>query len=250
MHRYTIRLVLGLAILMHAFFLALNLTAKPEISADRLLDRVVAQLPSTQLIASGKMFVRQHRGIPISTYQFHLEAQWKTEHTQVSYIIQEENGTPIEALTFQPGKKNIFAFRKGPDLTVAQTPDLTANIAKTDISWMDLTLFFLWWRGAEYVGEEEVKGIHCHIIEVAAPQHDADTLYAKARLWISSEQGMMLQAEGLDRNGQPIRKLWVQSLKQVDEQWMIQTLEVQQHNRSQRTRLQMDEVHIISDTAP
>jgi hypothetical protein len=219
----------------------------PEITADQLLDHVVAQLPNRHITATGQMFVRQRRGIPIETYRFQLEAKWQQNKTKVSYIIQEENGTPIESLTFQPGNTNIFVFRRGADLTPAPTPNLTENIAKTDVSWMDLTLFFLWWRGAEYVGEETVKNIHCYMIEVPAPSNTPNTLYASARLWISSEQGMLLQAEGLDEARQPVRKLWVQSLKQVEDQWMIQTLEIQHHNRTQRTRLQIDDIHLVPD---
>ena len=218
------------------------LHAVPPMSADAMLDHVIAQLPRAQVLAAGTIFVRQRRGIPIETYRFTLDANWKPHQTTVAYTIQDEHGTPLEALTFQPDSQPIFSFRQGPELRPAPLPDLTANIARTDLSWLDLSLYFLWWRGARHAGEDTVRGFHCYIIEVDAPAGSAHGTYASVRLWISSEQGLLLQAEGLDDAKRPIRRLWVQSVRQIEEEWIIHTLEVQQSNRIQRTRLQIVDV--------
>ncbi len=216
--------------------------APPTISADEMLDRVVAQLPAQHIQAKGSLFVRLRRGIPRQTYTFTLDANWQPPTPTVTYTIQDTDAIPLESLTFRPNQEKAFTYRSGPDLEDAPLPDLTANIADTDISWLDLTLPFLWWRGARFVGEESVRGFHCHIIEVAAPENMPYTSYEKVRLWISSEQGLLLQAQGFNQKGSPIRRFWVQSVRQIDETWMIQTLEVQQTNQDQRTRLQIDDV--------
>lgn len=219
-------------------------------SADAMLERVIAQLPTARIHASGTIFVRQRRGIPLETYAFTMEADWRPPQPEVTYTIKDAKGTPLEALTFQPNATAVFTYRSGPELSPAPLPDLTANIARTDVSWLDLSLYFLWWRGAQYVGEDTVRGFHCQVLEVEAPSQKPYNQYAKVRMWISTEQGLLLQAEGFNAKGQPIRRFWVQSVRQIDEQWMIQTLEVQQTKRDQRTRLQIIDVETDASTAP
>ena len=241
---------------MHAVFVIMlaggvvTLHATPLASADAMLERVIAQLPTTRIQASGTIFVRQRRGVPLETYAFTLDADWRPPHTKVTYTFKDKHGTPLEALTFQPDAETVFTFRSGPDLVPGPLPDLTANISRTDVSWLDLSLYFLWWRGARFVGEDTVRGFHCQVIEVAAPAQSTHNSYAKVRLWISTEQGLLLQAQGFDATGRSIRRFWVQSVRQIDEQWMIQTLEVQQTNRDQRTRLQVVDVETEASTAP
>ncbi len=222
----------------------------PPLSADDVLQNVIAQLPAEHIQASGTMFVRRRRGIPLQTYQFTMDADWRVHETKVTYTIKDEQGTPLEALTFQPGAESIFTFRSGPELSAAPLPDLTANIRATDVSWLDLSLYFLWWRGAKFVGVDEVRGLHSNVIEVAAPDNTPEGMYAKVRLWISSEQGLLLQAEGFNEAGRPIRRFWVQSVSKVDEQWMIQTMEIQQTNRDQRTRLHVVDIETKAGTEP
>jgi len=250
MHPTQHRLALPAALFAGLLCLASVLPAAPPRSADAMLDHVIAQLPSTPVSATGTIFVRQRRGIPIATYGFTLDAHWQSPATSVSYTILTADGTPLESLVFQPAASEIFTYRQGPQGTPAPLPDLTANIARTDVSWLDLTLYFLWWRGARYAGEDTVRGFHCHIIEVDAPTGQAHGTYASVRLWISSEQGLLLQAEGRDKDGNPIRRLWVQSVRQIGEQWMIHTLEIQQSDQIQRTRLQVVDVTTCPDDAP
>lgn len=233
---------LGVLSAEHAF------ARTPEVAADELLDRVVAQLPSKHIQASGSLYVRRRRGVPRRTYAFRLDAQWQPPNPTVTYTIQDEEQNTVESLTFRPNQESTFTYYRGHDREEATLPDLTANIAETDISWLDLSLSFLWWRGAEYVGEDTVRGFHCHVIEVAAPADIPYTSYAKVRLWISSEQGLLLQAQGFDDESRPIRRFWVQSVREIEETWMIQTLEVQQAGSDQRTRMRIDDIDINEST--
>lgn len=249
MHHTTYKFVIQCCLSLACCVCTTESHASTEGTADALLDHVIAQFPKTHIRAQGTMFVRQRRGVPRETYRFSLDAKWHPNQTQVTYIIRDKDGTPIESLRFQPDEKNIFSFETGPELEPAPLPDLAANIAQTDLSWLDLSLYFLWWRGARFAGQDSVRGLDCHIVEVEAPPSAPEGAYAKVRLWISSEQGLLLQAEGFDKEQKPIRKLWVQSVKQVEDQWIIQTLEVQQHGRNQRTRLHIADVETDQDQA-
>ena len=52
--------------------------------------------------------------------------------------------------------------------------DLVAPIEGTDISWMDLSLSFLWWPDAVLSGREDVKGRDCLVVDTFEPQGIAD----------------------------------------------------------------------------
>ena len=230
------------------FLAAFTWAESPVILADAVLDSVLAQLPTRPVEARGNLLVRKRRGVPIATYKFVLDAHWQDCNTRVAYTILDESGVAIEKLVFTPGAPTPFTYFQGGDLCLAPLPDLRQNIGRTDLSWGDLTLYFLWWRGARHVGTESVRGFPCHILAVDAPPDAPPGSYASVRLWISKEHGMLLQAEGLDEHRNPVRRLWVQSVRQIENEWMIQTLEVQQSRQEQRTRLHVLDVNTPTES--
>jgi len=54
---------------------------------------------------------------------------------------------------------------------------------------------------------------------------------------------MLLQAEGLNDSGRTIRRLWVKSIRKVNDTWMIKDLEVEEVGSGHRTRLVILEVN-------
>ncbi len=221
-------------------------TPAMPLSADHLLDQVILGFPDSPVSVSGTLIVRQRRGVPVATYAFDMSAAWQARSPYITYTIRDSKGTPLSSMHFSPGSQPPFQYRSGPELQPAPTPDLAANIAKSDISWSDLTFDFLWWRGARFQGEAQVRGFDCHLIHVDRPPGVASE-YAAVRLWISKESHLLLQAEGLDVDGKPIRRLWVQSVRRIGEQWMLNTLEVQQTGLNSRTRLQVDTISLDED---
>lgn len=92
------------------------------------------------------------------------------------------------------------------------------------------------------MGEEEVRGRPCNIIEVSAPD-GKNTGYSKAKLWIDKEIMMLLQAEGYGMDGDLKRKLWIESFKKIDDRWMVKDMEVQSYPSVHRTKLRVNEVN-------
>ena len=60
------------------------------------------------------------------------------------------------------------------------------------------------------------------------------------RIWIDCQIGCILQAEQLDMEGKPVRKMWVQRVKKLDERWMIRDMEIETLNSGHRTRLYVE----------
>ena len=227
-----------------------------DIAGQPILDAVVAHLPMDALEIHGDITVRKRRGVVLQQFKFDMALNWGAVPSSASYTIRDGFGKVLESLSIQRSKTIgvRVAYRVGDDDGAPRSLPLYTRIQKTDISWADLTLAFLWWPDSKVVGEDKIRGRDCFVLEVPAPADEtvekeataaeASTglPYASVRIWIDREMLMLLQAEGLNAKGKPIRKLWVKSLKKIDGQWLIKDMEIQSFPPIHRTRLRIREV--------
>jgi hypothetical protein len=212
-----------------------NTVASP--TAPALMHSVVAQLPREKLTISGKLIVRRRRGVPVAGYRFELNSNWGGNPASATYRIDDNFGEPIEQLTILHGKEFNYHYMRGNPLHPADLSSLAHPIQKTDLTWADLSLAFLWWPGSKIVGEESIRTFECYIIELNAP--DENQPYTTVKLWISKKNRIMLQAEGYDANHKLVRKLWIKSCKKIDGKWMIKDMEIQKYPAIHRTKLRV-----------
>ncbi len=249
-------------------------------TAEQLLRDVVARLPVDPIHVSGQLLVRKRRGVPVSSLGFDLKAYWGESPARASYHIRDAFGGSLEKLTITHDGSASYGYEVGDPLHEAELPDLSGTIQNTDLSWIDLTLAYLWWPNGKIVGEESIRTFDCYILDIPAPRgsdpssvtsHQAEGLavprrpserprsiqprgttnlgappYARVRLWISKKARMMLQAEGYDADDKLLRKLWVRSCKKIDDQWMIKDMEIQSYPVVHRTKLRVTEVETIT----
>jgi len=209
--------------------------------AAALLAGVINQLPREPIRVTGTLLVRRRRGVPISTYGFELIARWGDAIPRTRYTILDAFGEPLERLELTHGESPTYDYAVGNPLESRPVYTLDRPVQSTDITWMDLTLSFLWWTDARLEGEDSVKGFDCHVIRINAPP-DQQGPYKSVRLWIGKKAGMMLRAEGLDADDKPIRRLWINSVKKIDDAYMIKDMEIQKYPAIQRTKLSIAEV--------
>jgi hypothetical protein len=212
------------------------------ITADALMRSTLAQLPPEPLAIKGELIVRLQRGIILEKYPFECLLHWGASPAVAHYMLPARGAHPREQmeLTRSAAGRQI-AYRRGIAPTNAAPPSLTTRIRDTDLSWLDLTLDFLWWHHPTIVGEESVRGFDCYIVELPRPA-DMEAEYAVARLWIGKQQHLLLQAEGVDANGKVVRRLWVKSCKKIDEKWIVKEMEIQSYPVVHRTKLHILEV--------
>ena len=217
--------------------------AEPEPTAQQLLDDVVAQLPQEPLDIVGDMILRKRHGIVLSEFRFRMELKWGAQPAWARYTIQDAFGHELDRLIVKRDRSGTgtFTYATGEGMTNAPLPDLSRAIRDTDMSWMDLTLSFLWWKGGEIKDRDSVKGRDCYVVEVPAPKGQGGQ-YAAVRLWIDCQLHLLMQAEGLNSSGQRVRILWVRSIRKINERWMIKDLEVQA-DPAHRTRIIIREVN-------
>jgi len=212
------------------------------VTAQQLLDDVIAQLPQEPLDVTGDIILRKRHGVVLRELKFQMLLKWGENPSKAQYTIRDAAGKDLEQLTVVRGRGKDPVFKYSAGRGEAQPPDLSGAIQGTDISWMDLTLSFLWWKGGRITADnEEVKGRTCYEVEVPAPAAYSGP-YAKVRIWVDGKRHMLVQAEGVDARDKQIRILWVKSIKKINDRWMLKDLEVQS-SPIHRTKLVVREVN-------
>jgi hypothetical protein len=216
---------------------------EPPISADALLDDVLLRFPREPLDIHGEMIVRKRRGVELSRVAFSMVVDWGADPARFRYRVLDDEGSVQRELVLQlrPGGRPEISGGTG------ETVALDSAIESTDLTWADLSLSFLWWRGGRIVGTDRAKGRDCYLVDVPAPAWGADsTGYSRVRLWIDQSLHMLLRADGFDRDDKHVRSLWVRSLKKTEGRWMIKDMEVQGYPSIHRTRLRIHSVKAAS----
>lgn len=239
--RAPVRFALVLLVLWTSAFVTRRpVAAEEEVapSAPELLASVLARLPREPLTISGDITVRRRRGVVTRELGFEMALNWGSTPAAATYTIRDAFGLDLERMTVEhrAGVPTSLTFAVGDPLTPANPPAVSAAIQETDICWSDLTFSFLWWEGGSVVGEDSPKNRPCYVVEVPAPPTQAGSC-AKMRLWIDKKLRMVLRAEACDAQGTALRRIWVRSVKKIDERWIVKEMEVQRFPSDQRTRL-------------
>lgn len=215
-----------------------------SIQADALLREVTASLPQEQLNINGDITARKRRGIVVNELLFEMLVNWGSEPAVASYSIQNMSGANMEQLTLtrHSDGRLYSSYTRKDQPSAMNKPNLFDTIQGTDITWIDLTLSFLWWPNGAITGSDEIKGRTCLIVKIPAPKEQSHN-YSYVLLWIDQAMPMLLQAEGYNAENELIRRMWVKSLKKINDKWMIKDLEIQSFPSSHRTRLRIREVN-------
>jgi hypothetical protein len=159
------------------------------------------------------------------------------------YLISGDAGAKREQLTVTRSAQGSvqFLYAVGDSLRPAPMPDLSALIQDTEISWLDLTLSYLWWEDGSIVDADTVKGRNCYIVQLRVPAAEA-SYRGVVKLWIDCEYRLLLQATLYDDSGKPVRSLSVKSFKQINDQWMVKDIEVRNEVTRNFTTMRIYEV--------
>lgn len=238
-----IRLVIALL-----SFLVLPVFARSEEPLPQgpgLLVDMRAQLPREPIVIKGELEVRKRKGLVTRTLNVEMCLNLGSSPATARYVLRDAFGKDLEQMTVtrSPGNAARFDYAAGDPLVPAKVPDLFLPFQDTDVSWMDLTLSFLWWPGGKTIRTESLRGRNCYIVEVSAPAGETGH-YSKVLLWLDAELHMVLQAEGYDAKGEIVRRLFIKSFKKMEERWMIKDMDIQSLPSDHRTNLRVETMRI------
>ena len=185
--------------------------AAPALSRDatakELVENCRTMIPKNVEL-SGRIILRSRRGIPIAEY---------------GYRLVRRNGETDLQLTGDGGEAGEFK-RDG-------------RILKTDVTWSDLTLDYLWWDEFSFDAEREGETVHGQVCAVVVMKKGERTV----RVWVDRKTGAMLQAEEF-RGDRAIRRLWGTRVKKFGERWMANVMEVETVGSGHRTKITVEEM--------
>ena len=215
-------------------------------TVDALMSNLLARLPSKPIRISGDLVTTPEKGSK-TRLTVAIQLRYPREAT---YTIGDAFGKPLEQLTVLRDKGRVsFLYMTGDPIKGAPAPSLDQPIQNTALSWMDLTLGFLWWDGGQIIGQEENRGQPCYVLDRHAP-HGGDMPYSSMRIWVDKRVSMLLQAQGYDKPGNLSRRLAVKSFKKINHEWMIKDLEVEDYARQSTTILRVRDAVAADSTTP
>lgn len=113
----------------------------------------------------------------------------------------------------------------------------SGRILKTDVTWSDLTLDYLWWDDFSFDSEREAESVHGQKCAVILMKKGSRTV----RVWVDRKTGALMQAEEL-ADGKPVRRLWGTRIKKFGNRWMANVLEVETVGSGHRTKITVEEL--------
>ena len=205
-------------------------------TAAAMLATCVATLPREALDLVGTLTVRKQRGIVVSEHPYRLSVNWGANPQRVQCDLMDDQGKPQQRLTIirRNGTPEL-ELRSGSALTPQPMPALSARVLDTDMSWLDLTLDFLWWQDVKLEGEDEVLSRTCDVLLAKPPTTIPGC--SGVRIWLLRDNGFLMRAEQLDPDGHPLRRMSVRDVKQFKDRWFISELDVVAEKSDFRTRL-------------
>ena len=196
-----------------------------ELTAADVLANCQAMLPTRPVVLTGALVLRNRKGIVRSEYDYTLVLDRSRTPAEISVEIRERGGTNV--------LKRVALKRPGP------IPE--GHVMDTDVTWLDLSMDYLWWKNPRFEAEREGESVHgqqCSVILVDPP--DAAAGIRSVRLWADKKNGCLLQAEELDADGRPVRRLWGTRVKKFDGRWMANVLETETLGSGRRTKITVD----------
>lgn len=228
------------------FALAASFVEGEELPAgSQLLDDMRAQLPRDPIVINGSLEVRKRKGIVTRTLNVEMNLNLGHSPATAKYILRDALGKDLEQMTVIRGSDGParFEYAAGNPLAPARQPDLFQPFQDTDVSWMELTLSFLWWPGGKTLKTETLRGQSCFVVEVLAPAGESG-LYKRVLLWVDEKLHMVLQAEGYDARGELVRRLFMKSFKKIGDRWMVKDMDIQCFPSEHRTNLRVETMRV------
>ena len=213
----------------------------PAASARAVLDGMLARFPRDPIVLTGRLIRRRQGGFIESETPFSMALDWGASPATAVYSIFDNFHRVVTVAKISRAADGTLsmAFEDGNGKKLP-SPPVTDAIAGTDITWLDLSLSYLWWPDAKLDGEEEFRGALCDRVIVTPPEPLPDC--SSVRLWIDRKRGVLRQVEQLDADGKRQRWMWVASVGKINDQWMIRNLEVKRPNTGRQTKLHVDDL--------
>ena len=195
---------------------------------------------------SGTLRLKRMRGIVVKEHPFKLLIDWGGNPPTGEIHLMSEDGNSLlqrAIMTRLPDKPATLRIFDGPEQKPLLGQSYAGRVMGTDMTWLDLSLDFLWWKNVRFDDEpagESRNGRDCHVLLTVPPAPIPGC--SAIRVWVDRKLRCIMQAEQLDPQGNPTRRMWVQRVKKINDRWMIRDMEIESINSGHRTQLLVEEL--------
>lgn len=198
--------------------------------AGRVMRAVRGQLPPMPLDLHGFIRTRQRR---VQQDRLLLtELRFGDPVPMARYTLSDAFGDPVVHVQVRwPDGETEYAQWDAEGDPLPE-PSPSDEVADTGLTWSDLSLDFLWWTEANMLGKEQVKSRLAYVLVLDAPPEREDLHQVK--IWVDERALFIVRAELMDEEGELLKRIEVDSIKQVREDfWMVKDLIIRDfiHNR-------------------
>jgi hypothetical protein len=202
-------------------------------------------IPADETWIRGDLRIKASKSRPAGKLQIEIAVTRRADTTTVEYTVSDVFGQPIERFVVTRTDSGDVDYRHAQGSETARNIRRSSTrIQNADVSWIDMSLDFLWWNDPVWIREDSVKGHACHVLDVPAPELD-EAGYSMVRLWLEKKSHALLRADAYGANGDLARQFSVRSLKKIDGRWMIKSLDFFTYPMRDRTRLHVREVRAM-----
>ncbi len=168
-------------------------------------------------------------------------------------VYQYKQGEAWQRFDVRMKSKNaeLYLLKPGNKAELMAPANYARLIPGTDVSYEDLSMRFLYWKGGRVIedaADSRIKGQDCYIVEVPNPNPKVGQ-YAWVRLWIDKENGTAWQIDGYGADGKLRKRFSITSVQRLsDGTWFFKQmkLEVRNPQNPERTMalnyLEMDDL--------
>jgi len=132
---------------------------------------------------------------------------------QVIYLDTRDNGF------------SLYQGIGGKELQEVSPDQYGERIRKSDVTYDDLSMRFLYWPNAKIAAEEVLKGRKTWKVVVRNP--NGRGAYATVDCWIDKISGGLIKMIGYNRQGRPIRRFEVLHGKKFGDIWMVDEMRIE-----------------------
>lgn len=201
------------ALVLSSFLATAAIWPQSPPSADEILAQVRLQQSQQQLDLSGQL----RRDATLVPFRL----------TQTGAIIRYTFANPPEVLQLRlgPNSSRLEVVTENSTQKFSATR-LKEKIAGTGVTYGDLALRFLYWPGAQIVGEENMRTRACWKLRLSAPSPDAE--YSNVMLWVDKDNGALMRMEGYDRAGQLAKRFEIVSAQKIEGRWFLKQMRIEE----------------------
>ena len=173
------------------------------------------------------------RKVPVTMFLQGGDIQFQfTEDKQKTQIFHMRLGdNACQLFEIKDNKSSVFPPAK-----------LVTPIAKTDLTYEDLSLRFLYWPAPKWEQSDNVSGQPCHKIRIDRPK-GAPGNYEVVYVWVHEKFGAFMRIRGHDKNGALIKEFQVEDVMQIaKDTWTLRKMQVSTHNPATGRRSSLTDV--------